>query len=246
VKCEIHSENAPVEGAIKDAHPSRRLSNPQQNMTNPKTDPKIRKPISTSHPDSHDDIAAASPEGQTTASATMIEACDRLTQKLDELTGIVREQIQERHQFREPAAIDSSERETPAYPAIDPQVMERVPLSNQAPRRPQPARSEIESGQRAGSRAQEDTGTPGPDGMAVATENARRLIDTLSRSRDGWQEQAAGLQQALEAIMDFLESQAATASPKVDVGEIMSRLRNLEMEQQTLQSQFNTNRWGPS
>jgi hypothetical protein len=81
--------------------------------------------------------------------------------------------------------------------------------------------------------------------MAAAAENARRLVDTLSRSRDGWPEQAASLQQSLEAIMDFLEGQAGAAAPKVDAAEIMSRLRNLEEEQQNLQSQFNNNRWGP-
>ena len=82
--------------------------------------------------------------------------------------------------------------------------------------------------------------------MAAVAGNARRLVDTFSRSRDAWQEQAASLQQSLEAIMDFLERQAEAAAPKVDAAEIMSRLRNLEEEQQNLQSQFNNNRWGPS
>jgi hypothetical protein len=206
-------------------------------MTNPKTDHKSKKPTSTNPPASGSALAAA-PERQTIASATMIEACDRLAQKLDEVAGIVREQIQAWHQIREPAAPDAGARE-------------RVPLADQASKRPQTARAEIEPGQGAGARAQDQTdgesaGAPGTEGLGSATENARRLVDTISRSRDGWQEQAAGLQQALEAIMDFLESQAANAAPKVDVADIMNRLRNLEEEQQSLQSQFSTNRWGPS
>jgi hypothetical protein len=53
------------------------------------------------------------------------------------------------------------------------------------------------------------------------------------------------MQQALEAIMAHLESQAASATLKVDVADIMSRLRDLEEQQQSLQSQFGNNRWGP-
>ena len=215
-------------------------------MTNPKTDHKSRKATSTNHPVSHSDIAAAAPEGQTTASTTMIEACDRLAQKLDEVAGLVREQMQAWQPIREPAASDPSGRETPASPAVDVPVRERVPLADQTPRRPQPAPQEMEPGQGAGSREQDATAAPEDKGMAAVAENARRLVDTLSRTRDGWQDQAASLQQALGAIMDFLEGQAANAAPKLDAAEIMSRLRNLEEEQHSLQSQFNTNRWGPS
>jgi hypothetical protein len=214
-------------------------------MTNQKTDHKSRKPTSTNHPASASDITAAAPEGQTTASSTMIAACDRLAQKLDEVVGLVREQTQAWRQIREPAAPDSSRRANPAHPASDAQVMERVPLVDQPSRMPQPTLAEIEPRQSAGPRAQDEMDSPGDEGMAAVAENARRLVDTISRSRDGWQEQAAGLQQALEAIMDFLEAQATTAAPKVDVADIMSRLRNLEEEQQSLQSQFSTNRWGP-
>ena len=83
----------------------------------------------------------------------------------------------------------------------------------------------------------------GQEGSPAA--DVSRLIDTLSRSRDRWQEQAAGTRQALEAIMSHLESQAANAAPKVDVAGIMSRLRDLEVQLQNLQTQFNTNRLGP-
>jgi hypothetical protein len=218
-------------------------------MTNPKTDHIIKKHTSTNDPAPRSDNAAATPESNITASATMVEACDRLAQRLDEVASLFREQIQASHQTRESAAPGAGVRETPASQAVDADVTERIPLADQAPRRPQAARPEIQPGQDAGSRALDETGdgsaaSPGDEGASAAVQNAHRLVDTLSRSRDGWQEQAAGLQEALEAIMDFLEGQAATA-PKVDVAEIMSRLRNLEEEQQSLQSQFSTNRWGP-
>jgi hypothetical protein len=129
--------------------------------------------------------------------------------------------------------------------------LQRVPLVAQAPGNPPPGRPDTQPGQDAGPFAQEgnggeNAGAPGDGGMAAVAGNARRLVDTFSRSRDAWQEQAASLQQSLEAIMDFLERQAEAAAPKVDAAEIMSRLRNLEEEQQNLQSQFNNNRWGPS
>jgi len=177
----------------------------------------------------------------------MIEACDRLTQKLDEVAGLFRQQIQTWTQIREPALADSGAREIPDDPGADAQTSERVSLADQARRKPQPQRSVIEPGQGAGSSMQEEiglgtAGAPKDDGLAGMAENARRLVDTFSHSRDGWQEQADSVRQSLEAIMDFLERQAAAASPKVDAAEIMSRLRNLEEEQHNLQSQFNNSR----
>jgi hypothetical protein len=68
------------------------------------------------------------------------------------------------------------------------------------------------------------------------------LAETLSRSGGGWTEQADGVPQALEAIMAYLENQAANAAPKFDPAGIMSRLSALEEQQKDLQSQFNTNR----
>src|ERR1700678_2634508 len=104
-------------------------------MTNQKTDDKSKKNTSLNHPASSSDIAAAALEGQTIASTTMIEACDRLAQKLDEVADLIREQTQAWQQIREPAAPDNSRRENPTNTAIDAQVMERVPLREQAPRK---------------------------------------------------------------------------------------------------------------
>ena len=68
------------------------------------------------------------------------------------------------------------------------------------------------------------------------------MADTLAGSGQSWPEQAAGVQQALESIMAYLENQAATAAPKVDVAGILGRLSDLEEQQKNLQSQFNNNR----
>jgi polyhydroxyalkanoate synthesis regulator phasin len=76
--------------------------------------------------------------------------------------------------------------------------------------------------------------------------DASRVADAISRAQSAGQEQAASMQQALEAIMAHLETQAASATLKVDVADIMSRLRDLEEQQQSIQSQFSSNRWGPS
>ena len=58
-------------------------------MTNPKADHKNKTHISADRSTSHSDLAGTAPEGQTNASSTMIEACDRLAQKLDEVGGIM-------------------------------------------------------------------------------------------------------------------------------------------------------------
>jgi hypothetical protein len=223
-------------------------------MTNPNTDHKSGKPTATPHPARH---AAAAPERQTKASTTMIEACDRLAQKLDEVASLFREQIEAGRETGPAAAPHSSGRETAANLAVDAQGTEHVPWAGEAQGNMPPGlRAETRHGQQEYStaRAQEQTGgasagappagARGEDGRAAA--DARRLVDTISRSQNGWQEQAAGARQALEAIMAHLESQAASAAPKVDVADIMSRLRDLEEQQQSLQSEFSNNRWGPS
>jgi hypothetical protein len=179
-------------------------------------------------------MAAATPETQTTASATIIEACDRLAQKLDELTSVVREQVQDRQQTSASGVPASDASRALSQPALDGRVRGALPLDGENPNASGPGHPE-------------NTGldAPSTNGTAAVADKARRIIDTLSRSRDDWQTQAAGLQQALEAMMDFLEGQAA-AAPKVDVSDIMSRLRTLEEEQQNLRSQLSVNRWGPS
>jgi hypothetical protein len=218
-------------------------------MTNPKADLKSGKPTATPHPARR--AAAAAPETQTNASTTMIEACDRLGQKLDEVASLFRQQIEAGRQTRPSAAPHSSGGETAVNLAVDAQAAEGVPLAGEAEEKTQPARragTQDSQQEYSSARAQDETegasaGARGEDGLAAA--DARRLVDTISRSRNGWQEQAAGVQQALEAMMAYLESQAASATSKVDVADIMSRLRDLEEQQQSLQSQFSNNRWGP-
>jgi hypothetical protein len=198
------------------ARTARKKPKPRQTMTNPKTDHKGRKPAATPHPG---------------ASTAVIEACDRLGQKLDQVASVVREQIEAWKQIREASASHPDAAETRIRPAAEAQLPERVP---------QGARVQDEAqGPSANPPAAED------GGLAAMAQDARRLADTLSQSRDGGQEEAAGVRQALEAIMDYLEGQAAKAAPKADETDIMSRLRDLQEQQQSLQNQVNNNRWGP-
>lgn len=172
----------------------------------------------------------------------MIGACDRLGGKLDEVAGILREQMEAWRQLREPAAPCPGAPETPAHPpGIGAAPVESSGAgADREPTGPT-AWPETEPDKEAGASAGDETGA---ESMAAMTESARRLADTLSRSQGGWPEQAAGLQQSLEAIMAHLESQAA-AAPRVDVAGIMNRLRDIEEGQKNLQGQLNNNRWGP-
>jgi t-SNARE complex subunit (syntaxin) len=208
------------------------------------TEHKIRNHISAHPTATESEMAAAASETQAAASPAMVEACDRLSQKLDEVTAIIKEQLQAWQQIPELAGSNSGGNETAAHPAVDSPATQGIPIS----RTPESGNFEINPTQETASLASAKTGASETNGSAAVAERARHLIETLSRSRDGWQEQAASLQQALEAIMDFLEGQAAAtaATPKVDVTEIVSRLRNLEEEQQNLRSQMSVNRWGPS
>ncbi len=247
-------------------------------MTNTKTDHKNAKPTSTQHQAAR--RAAAAPERPTHASPAMIEACDRLDRKLDQVAGLVREQIATWKETRESAVPVPAPRETAPNLAVDTQRTGRVASANETPQKTQPARpvenhdtpqegiaatpivplptgpTPVATSQVGPAPAAESESEMEPDkghrasvpderngqSMAALAEDARRLADTLTRSRNDWQEQSAGVQQALEAIMGFLESQAANVAPNVDVAGIMSRLRDLEEQQRTLQSQFNTNR----
>ena len=168
----------------------------------------------------------------------MIDACDRLGQKLDEVTGIVREQIEAWRQIREPAPLRPADGQalTGAAPAGSPEAEADRQTTGQ------PAVPENEPAKGAGVKVRDETGG---ESMAAVARDARRVVDTFSRSRSDWQEQADGLRQALEAIMAYLENQAANAAAKVDVAEMMSRLRDLEEQQQSLRGQINNNRMGP-
>jgi hypothetical protein len=213
-------------------------------MTHETTDHKIRKSTSPHHTTSHEAVSADAREGEIAASATMIEACDRLGQKLDEVAGIVQEQFLAWQQIQQSSGLNAGARERQTDPAHD----NLAPASwvDASRGASQPGGSEIDRGQFVGASGPNQTGGGGagaPGYGGTAAETVRRLVDTLTSSGNGWEEQAASLQQALAGIMEYLEGQ--TAAPKADVADIMSRLRNLEEEQQSLQSQFNNNRWGP-
>jgi hypothetical protein len=153
----------------------------------------------------------------------MIEACDRLGQKLDALAGLFREQMPSWQPGGAATARAATAKEAPpTIPACPAEPMV-------APSQEQP---------RAAAATLPPTGvTPDPQSGHAAS-----LAEALSRSSHDWQEQSSQVQQALEGIMAHLEKQAATAPPQVDVAGILTRLKDLEEQQQNMQSQFNNNR----
>jgi hypothetical protein len=195
--------------------------------------------------------------------------CDRLTQKLDEVAGLVREQIEAGRQPHPPPTPRVANPGTEVNRARETEATEEVSSGEGALRQPHvgqpggaragqeeystaatPASTpEANSDPSAATQGRDDADGPGESargtGVAAPAWNAGRIIDTMARSRNDGREQAAETQQALEAIMAHLESQAASAAPKVDVADIMTRLRDLEEQQQNLQSQFSNNRWSP-
>jgi hypothetical protein len=86
------------------------------------------------------------------------------------------------------------------------------------------------------------SGSESNAGGANAAPDASRLLDTFARAQAGWPEQAADLRQALDAVMEFLENQAAAAPARLDLSDILARLQNLEEQQKNLQSQFSASR----
>jgi len=234
-------------------------------MTNPKTEHKNRKAAPANHADARR-VADHAPGSNTSASSALIEACNRLSQKLDEITGLIREQLEAGRDVHQTAPPSSADRATAAGESTGVLTAERAATAHE-PRKPeQPGHgSETKSNQdqresapppgpitapaleqpAAGTTSTPPPQEPGAGGQGTTSAGVSRLIDTLTHSRNGWQEQAADLSRALEAIMVFLENQATTTAPSVDISGIMDRLKDLEEQQQRLQSQLNTNRWGP-
>jgi hypothetical protein len=222
-------------------------------MTNAKTDHHASKPTSASHQGKR--AAATAQEKQTDAPTSMIEACDRLGQKLDDLASLVRAQIEAGKQTAgiRAKALQKMERD----PSME-RGRKMPPGSRAATQSPQPDAGAVTAqtgpDQDASARAQIESGGAGvgvlPSGAqrdaGPSAMDASRVADAISRAQNAGQEQATSMQQALEAVMAHLESQAASATLKVDVADIMSRLRDLEEQQQSMQSQFSSNRWGPS
>jgi hypothetical protein len=222
-------------------------------MTNPKTDHHASKPASAPHQNKH--VAASAHEKQIDTSTSMIEACDRLGQKLDDLASLVREQIEARKQTTSNHAEEAQK--TERVPSMD-RGGKMQPGQQVARQSPQPedgaASPRTRPTQDAAARAQSESGSASAGGLPTGAQrdaspsamDANRVADTISRAQNAGHEQAASMQQALEAIMSHLESQTASVTSKVDVADITSRLRDLEEQQQSMQSQFSSNRWGPS
>jgi hypothetical protein len=230
-------------------------------MTNPKADHHNCKPTFTPHP-SRPPITTAS-ERQTNASSNMIEACNRLSQKLDEVAGLVREQMETGRQTHSQTAPNSIGREIEISSDVDDQATAHDALAEKTQPGPSDvtdisqqdyraiaspvATAQTTPNQGVVARGQDEKNSVSADarGDGVEVADTSRLVDTISRAQNVWQEQAAAGRQALEAIMSHLENQAASNTPKVDVADIMSRLRELEEQQQNLQSQMSSNRWSP-
>ncbi len=221
-------------------------------MTNPKTDHHTSKPTSTPHTAKR--AAASAQEKQSHASASMIEASDRLGQKLDDLASLVRKQLEAGRQSAASVATDAPAPERAHAPdeRRKLQAASRGGIEN-SQQQPGVAMLQAGSGEGPGPGVQNKSGGPNAGapptdaigGGTFALADAGRLADTIARARNTSQEQAASMRQALEAIMAHLESQADGATLKVDAADIMSRLQDLEERQQSLQSQFSSNRWGP-
>jgi hypothetical protein len=206
----------------------------------------------------------------------MIEACDRLGQRLDEVAGLFREQMEAWRRIG-PSAVPAARSENALHRGVETPAAKRAsaveemppaaPTTPEGPMREQPpekrreasatlppasipqdepatdqrrdAAATLPSGERAPA---PQPGATAGGGLVEMAQDARRMADTLAGSGQSWPEQAAGVQQALESIMAYLENQAATAAPKVDVAGILGRLSDLEEQQKNLQSQFNNNR----
>jgi hypothetical protein len=171
----------------------------------------------------------------------MLEACDRLGEKLDNLAALAQ-------------ALAEAWQRNQGPSGAGPVVGESPPGAVSPRREPSPAPGAGEtSGERRpgpGSEAgldQPESRAAAPSleanaGGAAAAPDASRLLDTFARAQAGWPEQAADLRQALDAVMEFLENQAATAPQRLDLSDILARLQNLEEQQKNLQSQFSANR----
>jgi hypothetical protein len=200
-------------------------------MTNSKTNLGT-KTTTTSTAHSGASRAASASRHQSAAPAAMIEACDRLGEKLDHLASLAQTLAQAWQQNGEASG---------ASPATSAPGASGAPGVEETPRERRPG-SGPETGNNHQESSQAAPGTETNGGPADSAADARRLVDTFARSQGGWPEQASDLREAMEAIMAFLENQTAAASPKLDLSDILSRLHNLEEQQKNLQSQFSVSR----
>jgi hypothetical protein len=161
------------------------------------------------------------PETTDTSSLALIEALNNLGQKLDIFTGIFA-------------------------------TMGQIPSGLSVPQGPAPtiARTDTDTAQSVGSGPKfplPDLAPPAPPTQQTASlpEAGARipgLMENLGQARGAWSDQTSAMQHSVEAIMSFLENQAAIEPPKFDATDILNRLSVLEEQQRNLQSQVNTSR----
>jgi hypothetical protein len=181
--------------------------------------------------------AVSPPEKQPPAGDGTVAALDRLGEKLDRTAALLERQLE-------------AWKQTPA-------IGDRRPAPEEAPARtaihaPEAGREVSTDGTRVGppvaprpatTETQNENIPAAPPGPPAETANlagdTRRLLDRLSRSQNGWRDPLTDLRQAVDAIMEYLENQAAASPPPVDVSDILSRLKNLEVEQKNLQTRLN-------
>ena len=185
------------------------------------------KPKAHSHPHPQAEPAAepmqSSPHmgAETPGNAALIESLDSLARKLDSFSGALAELMN--------APIQPTGANTTAG-ASSISGPGAIPAS---------AAPSAQPFMREGSSISD---APDPVGLQTSAAKVSSLVDKVSQSRNAWAQQAGAVQSSLEAIMRFLESEAAIEEPKMDLSDIMSRLGNLEEQQRNLQMQFNASR----
>jgi hypothetical protein len=174
----------------------------------------------------------------------MLEACERLGEKLDNLAALAQGLAEAWQQNRAPSGASPAAGDAAAGAVARGREASSAPGGGEPPGERRPG-----GGHETGdSQEEKSPAPPGPAagaGGANGAPEASRLVDMFARAQGGWPAQAADLRQGVEAIMEFLENQAAAAAPGLDLSGILARLQNLEEQQKNLQSQLSVNRWGP-
>jgi hypothetical protein len=170
-------------------------------------------------------------------------ACERLGEKLDNLAALAQGLAEAWQQNRAPSGASPAAGNAAAGADSRGREAWSAPGGGETPGERRPGGHETDDSQEENSPAA--TGPAAGAGGANRAPDTSRLVDTLARAQGGWPAQAADLRQGVEAIMEFLENQAAAAAPGLDLSGILARLQNLEEQQKNLQSQLSVNRWGP-
>jgi hypothetical protein len=201
-----------------------------------------RTPSETAPTVEPQDPAEAQPIAQQEGSAeaipadATIQALDRLGEKLDRTADLLHQHLQGWQQRLETAAVPLPPDAASESAATGGRRTEGELDSKQTPSVTQAQSSQVEGPLSIEPGLGQDTAVQG------LASDARRLVDGLSSSRNSWEQSLADLRQAVDAIMEYLENQAATALPATDLSDILERLKQLEEEQKNLQSRFNNSR----